>query len=83
MATETVEIYQDGTLVESVNVSVPSDVANERTLRDQARAALQANRTFLALPTPTTAQNAAQIKALTRQANALIRMAVQDMSGTD
>ncbi len=47
---------------------------NGATIRQQALAALDANATFLALATPTAAQNAAQIKALTRQNNGLIRL---------
>jgi hypothetical protein len=56
---------------------------NEETLRQQARTAMDANRTFLALTAPTAAQNAQQIKALTRQVQALIRFTLDDLSGTD
>lgn len=56
---------------------------NEQTLRTQARAALDANRTYLALATPTVAQTTAQVKALTRQVQALIRFTLDDLSGTD
>jgi hypothetical protein len=56
---------------------------NEETLRTQARQALAANRTFLTLASPTAAQNAAQIKALTRQVQALIRFTFDDLTGTD
>ena len=47
---------------------------NERTISQQVEAALANNATFLGLASPTTAQNAAQIKALTRQMNGLIRL---------
>lgn len=57
--------------------------SNRETLIAQARAALAANRAFLATGTPTVAQNGAQIKALTRQMNAVIRLLVGDLSGTD
>lgn len=54
--------------------------ANESSLHQKAAAALSANATFLALSSPTNAQNAAQVKALTRQCNALIRLAIRDLS---
>lgn len=57
--------------------------ANRATLTEQAKAALGGNRTFLALASPTNAQTLAQVKALTRQMNAIIRLAVGDLSGTD
>lgn len=49
---------------------------NAATLRNRAQTALAANATFLALASPTAAQVATQTKALTRQVNALIRLAV-------
>lgn len=56
---------------------------NEVTLRERAANALQSNRDFLAIATPTNAQAVAQIKALTRQVNGLIRLAVGALDGTD
>jgi hypothetical protein len=56
---------------------------NEDTLRKQAAQALDSNRAFLALASPTAAQNAIQIKALTRQVQAIIRFELDDLSGTD
>lgn len=52
-------------------------------LRAQAQAALQANRDFLAVGAPTNAQTVAQVKALTRQMNRVIRLVIGDLSGTD
>lgn len=52
----------------------------EDGIRRQAAAALKANRTFLAIATPTNAQTLEQVKALTRQVNALIRMELDDYS---
>lgn len=83
MATESHEIYDNGVLVSSTQVPIPDNVANERTLRDRAATALANNRDFLAITTPTNAQVVAQVKALTRQVQALIRLQIQDMSGTD
>lgn len=56
--------------------------ANESTIKTQAAAALTANATYLALASPTTAQNAAQVKALTRQVNGLIRLATRRLEAT-
>lgn len=46
----------------------------------RARTALTTNATFLAIASPTTAQVAAQVKALTRQIDALTRLAIGDLS---
>ena len=59
--------------------------ANAETLRQKAAAALDSNATFLANTSPTNAQVSAQVKALTRQVNALIRLQIRslsDISGT-
>lgn len=57
-----------------------TDVAVAATLQAQAVTALTTNTTFLALATPTTAKVAAQVQALTRQTNALIRLVVRALS---
>ena len=64
---------------------IASDTAttNGETIRTQATAALDANRTFLAIATPTAGQNAAQCKQLTRQMNGLIRLTLGTLDGTD
>jgi hypothetical protein len=58
-------------------------VSNAATIRTQAANALAANRTFIALTAPTNAQVVAQTKALSRQMNALIRLALGNLDGTD
>jgi hypothetical protein len=66
---------RDGSVVEDQIVQV--DVTVERngdTLRALALAALAANRTFLDIGTPTNAQVLAQVRNLTRQVQALIRL---------
>ena len=47
---------------------------NEGVLRAKAANALSTNATFLALASPTNAQTLAQVKLLTRETNALIRL---------
>ena len=49
---------------------------NAATLRSRAQTALTTNATFLAIASPTAAQVATQTKALTRQVDALIRLAI-------
>jgi hypothetical protein len=57
------------------------EVAPEETNADQVRSklieGLQANRDFISLSNPTAAQTAAQVRRLTRQTNALIRLTLQ------
>lgn len=71
------ETFANGQLVASIEEQV--DVTTEAVTYDlhtKARRALTGNATYLALTTPTNAQVAAQVKALTRQTNALIRLLV-------
>lgn len=48
----------------------------------RAAGALSGNATFLALASPTTAQAITQVKALTRQVDALIRLAANQLDST-
>jgi hypothetical protein len=48
--------------------------SNRTTLTDRAAAALAVNRAYIANPAPTTAESIAQVKALTRQNTAVIRL---------
>lgn len=57
--------------------------ASRATLRQQAQQALAGNRTYVALASPTAAQTTAQVKALSRQQNALIRLVLGVLDGTD
>ena len=52
--------------------------ATDETLRARLRTGRATNVTFLAVASPTAAQVAAQVKALTRQANALGRIALSE-----
>lgn len=66
-------------------VAVDPATANGETLRDRARQALATNATYLARANPTAAQTTAQVQALTKECNALIRLligALDDTAGT-
>lgn len=54
----------------------PADV-NRRTIESQGAAALTVNQTYLAVASPTNTQNLAQIRALTRQNQGLIRLLLE------
>jgi hypothetical protein len=49
-------------------------VTNQTTIRSRAQTALTTNATYLALASPSTAQTTAQVQALTRECNGLIRL---------
>lgn len=53
------------------------------TVTAAAATGLATNLLFLANPTPTAAQTAAQVRALTRQMNAVIRLQLNDLTGTE
>lgn len=58
-------------------------VVNRQTLEQRAVAALDVNNTYLAREAPTNAQNLAQIRALTRECSALIRLVVGRLDDTE
>lgn len=64
------------------HVAIDED-GNRRTIEQQAETALDTNRTFLDRSSPTNAQIAAQVKALTRQNSGLIRLVLNRLDGTD
>lgn len=70
----------------AAHVPVPDPAtANLATLQQRAAAALTANATYLAIASPTSAQNTAQIQRMTKECNALIRLALgllNDISDT-
>ena len=84
--TGTRTVYEDGQAVATEQVTglpveSPAD-RNQRTIEDRLRAALDANRTYLAIDTPTAAQQRAQVGRLTRQNTALIRRLLRDLTDT-
>jgi hypothetical protein len=65
-----------------VTETVPDSVVNQQALAGKAQAALAVNATFLGLASPSTAQNTAQVQALTRQVNALVRLVLDQFDTT-
>lgn len=58
---------------------------NRRQMQAKAINALQTNMTYLGRTSPSTAQNTAQVQALTRQMNAIIKLVfnqLDDQTGT-
>jgi hypothetical protein len=68
--------------VDEVRARCDSVNSVEKVLRARALTALDANKTYLAT-TPTQAQVVAQVAALTRQTNGLIRMVLAALDDTD
>lgn len=83
--TYTVTADQPEATLQAAVDAAPTDntEANGGTLRTQAETALTGHRTFLAIASPTNAQVAAQVKALTRSDLALIRLALGKLDATD
>lgn len=74
---------RDGNVVEQRTYEVPPEQENRDAIEQQARQALATNRTYIALASPTAAQTAAEVKALARQNNGLIRLLLGLLDGTD
>lgn len=74
---------KDGNLISEETVVVPPEVLNAEYLVDAAKAALTSNRAFAQLTNPSTAQLSAQVKALTRQNQYLIRLVLNLLDDTD
>jgi hypothetical protein len=65
------------TAIAAVLTAATTADTNKATIEQRAQTALAANETFLALASPSNAQNAAQIKLLTRECQGLIRLAIK------
>jgi hypothetical protein len=63
---------QNGGTVEN-RIKANSDADRARSIEQKIRDAIATNKTFLALANPSNAQTLAQVKALTRQNNNIIR----------
>lgn len=74
----------DGNLIDEEVVQVDvTEPTNRDLLMQRAETAMQGNRDYLALASPNTQQAVAQVNALTRQVNALIRLTVGRLEGTE
>jgi hypothetical protein len=67
----------------AAEVSLLTSRQNSDAIDTRIRDALAANKTFLAIASPTNAQTLAQTRALTRQVSALIRKQRDDYSEVD
>lgn len=65
-----------------LSAAVQAKVANAATIRAQAQTALTSNATYIAIASPTNAQVAAQVKALTRQMDGVIRLLLAQLDAT-
>ena len=74
---------QNGTVVEDRTVPDDPAVTNRDTIEQQARQALATNRTYVGLANPTAAQTTAEVRALARQMNGVIRLLLNALDGTD
>ena len=77
----------DGDITAAVQAQIvaraESTNANDETLRNRATTAMANNRTYLNLTQPANADVVAQVAALTRQMNAVIRLVLQQFDGTN
>lgn len=69
--------------VETARVPLPPETVNANAIQHAAGLALAANSAYLAIVNPSNAQVAAQVKALTRQMNKLIRLATGRFDNVD
>lgn len=79
IVTTTTDLKGTVTVVED---PMPPEQVAADALTKKAANALTANATYLAIPTPTNAQVAAQVALLTREVNALIRLVVGKLDAT-
>lgn len=78
MATDRYQLFdQDGNLLEEREVEVPTEEANERTLRDRADQAIAAMQTHIDRGTFTNAQRDAALLLLLRVCVALVRLVLR------
>ena len=86
MAQRTRQVFTDGQLVATEQFEMADEIINDLALRDRLQRALAANATYAALASPTANQTNAQVRRLSRENNALIRLVlalVDDVSDSD
>lgn len=86
--TEAERVYEvtdaGGVVVGYDTEAIPTPaMLTEASIRAKARSALTANATFLAVPSPSAAQTTAQVKLLTRETQALIRLLLAEFDADD
>jgi hypothetical protein len=74
--------YADGAKSVSYVPGPGTPAANRQSIETKAINALAANVTFLAIGNPTSAQVTAQVKLLTRETSALIRLLLNQLTDT-
>jgi hypothetical protein len=74
MATRTIETYRDGVLVSTGTYVVPNDVLVRESITSKVSTAIAANNAYLAIASPTVAQNTAYLKMVARELNGLARL---------
>jgi hypothetical protein len=82
-AEEAAQYAADAAAAAQAAATEATRTTNRRSIEEQAAAALATNRAFVALSSPTNAQTLAQVKALARQNNGVIRLLLDDLTGTD
>lgn len=81
-STSTTNTYSDGRVEIVFTAAAGSDAANLATLQQRATQALTTNATFQAIASPTNAQIAAQVQALTKECNGIIRLLLGALDAT-
>lgn len=78
-----VEIYTQGDgFSQAESGEVPAARINEAAIRRQAQQAIAANITYLAIGSPSAAQTTAQVRLLTRECTAVIRLLLNQLDDT-
>lgn len=72
---------KQGVLIERKQVVYEVPISEELT--EKAEAAIQSNITFLALPSPNNTQIAAQVRLLTRENTAILRLLLNRLESTE
>lgn len=84
MATERVTTYDAvGNVLDERVETLPPERANRDAIEQTLRQAFTTNRDYIATTGPTAVQTTAQVKALSRQINALLRLTFGLLDGTD